>query len=323
MIAHVFSALAAVHEVHLTPYQAVGIPIALAGAVLMSIGAQLQHQGVSKVEVASGSDADRGLGVRHIMHLLVRPSWLIGTLSIVLAIILQLVALAFAPLIVVQPIGVVALIVTSVYTAKITGKSLQKKTMLAIGLCVGGVAIFVAVAAMFASEEPISTGQLVTVLIILAVVLVALGTGFVLLRSKFGSLFYIVSAGVLYGFVSTLAKVVINRVVSGRFEGLTIVCVVALVIAAALGAYFVQTAYSRGSADLVIAGLTVVDPMVAIGIGVIVLGEASSAPWWASIFFALSGAIAIAGVYFLARHQPEAPKYVKDEQGKAVLQRSQ
>ena len=93
----------------------------------------------------------------------------------------------------------------------------------------------------------------------------------------------------LYGFVATLAKVVINRVGNeiagvtggGTFEWLTIVCIVGLLLAAALGAYFVQTAYSVGSPDLVIAGLTVVDPLVAVAIGIAVLGEAAQVPLWA------------------------------------------
>jgi len=43
-----------VGQISLTPYQAIGIPIALLGAVFLSIGAQLQHRGVSKVEGSHG-----------------------------------------------------------------------------------------------------------------------------------------------------------------------------------------------------------------------------------------------------------------------------
>ncbi len=79
----------------------------------------------------------------------------------------------------------------------------------------------------------------------------------------------------------------------------------ALLAAAALGAYFVQTAYSVGSPDLVIAGLTVVDPLVAVAIGIVVLGEASRAPLWAVIAFVISGIIAVFGVLQLAKHHPQ------------------
>ena len=56
-----------------------------------------------------------------------------------------------------------------------------------------------------------------------------------------------------------------------------------------------QTAYAVGPPDLVIAGLTVVDPIVAVGIGVLVLGEAQNAPWWAGPAFLVSGASPCSG----------------------------
>ena len=109
----------------------------------------------------------------------------------------------------------------------------------------------------------------------------------------------------IYGFVATLAKVVITRIQPGDFEWLTLLCLVALLVAAAVGAYFVQTAYSSGPPDLVIAGLTVVDPMVAVVIGLIVLDEAAGAPLWVYIGFVVAGAIAVWGVFQLARYHPQ------------------
>lgn len=109
----------------------------------------------------------------------------------------------------------------------------------------------------------------------------------------------------LYGFVATLAKVVLNRILNGNLDWLTVVAVVALLASAVLGGYFVQTAYSVGSPDLVIAGLTVVDPLVAVLIGVIVLGEASLIPPVAAIAAVVVGVVAIFGVIQLAKHHPQ------------------
>jgi drug/metabolite transporter (DMT)-like permease len=78
-----------------------------------------------------------------------------------------------------------------------------------------------------------------------------------------------------------------------------------LLLASALGAYFVQNAYASGPPDLVIAGLTVVDPLVAVGIGIVVLGEASQAPPWAAVAFIVAGVVAIWGVFLLAKYHPQ------------------
>src|SRR3954453_10538654 len=83
----------------------IGIPLALLGAVFMSFGAQYQHRGVTKVERMSGSTSHAGLTGAQLGRLLTRPSWVVGTLMLGLAIVCQLGALAFAPLIVVQPLG--------------------------------------------------------------------------------------------------------------------------------------------------------------------------------------------------------------------------
>jgi drug/metabolite transporter (DMT)-like permease len=84
-----------------------------------------------------------------------------------------------------------------------------------------------------------------------------------------------------------------------------VACVVGLVVAALLGGYFVQTAYSVGSPDLVIAGLTVIDPLVAIAIAIAVLGEADRFPPFAIVGLGIGGALAVIGVILLARLHPQ------------------
>lgn len=293
--------------VTLSTHQAIGIPIALVGAIFLSVGAQLQHRGVAKVERASGGAA-KGLKVGQMLRLLGRPSWVIGSAMLGLAIVFQLTSLSFAPLIVVQPLGAVALVVTAILNSRTTRQRLDRQSKRAILFCVGGVGLFVTVAALTATEPAITTGQLVTVLVILAFVFAIWLTAFLLFRTRIRALFYIIGAGFLYGFVATLAKVIINRIESSNFDALTFVCAAFLIAAGSLGGYFVQNAYSSGPPDLVIAGLTVVDPLVAVGVGVLVLGEASTAPWWAAIFYLAAGALAVYGVFQLAKYHPQASR---------------
>ncbi len=283
-----------------------GIPLALAGAVFMSFGAQYQHRGVTKVEHLSGQDGSGGLSVAQLGRLLTRPSWVIGTLMLALAIICQLGALSVAPLIVVQPLGAISLVITTLLNARISGHAPTGRSIRAIIACVGGIFMFVTVAALFASEQPIGTTEVITVLIVLLVVTVLLIALWLLVRRrKVRALFYVLAAGVIYGFVATLAKTVIKRLQSGDFDWLTLICLIALIAGTALGAYFVQTAYSSGPPDLAIAGLTVVDPMVAVLIGLLVLGEGAAVPLWGYLVFIAAGAIAVWGVISLALFHPQ------------------
>ena len=238
---------------------------------------------------------------------------MIGTLLLGLAILFQLTSLGFAPLIVVQPLGAIALVITAIVNARVSKLKLDRLSIRAIVFCVVGVGLFVTIAAFTARSSPITETQLIIVLVILGGVLTAFAVAFALLRKRFKVIFYIVGAGVLFGFVATLAKVVIDRIKTliledfseGGIEWLTIACVVALLAATALGSYFVQSAYSSGPPDLVVAGLTVIDPLVAVSIGIIVLGEAASAQWWAVVAFVLAGALAIYGVMLLSKHHPQ------------------
>ncbi len=281
-----------------------GIPLALLGAVFMSFGAQYQHRGVQKVERLSGKTTG-GLSRSQLMKLLTRPSWVAGTVMLGLVIVCQLAALSVAPLILVQPLGAIALVITTVLNARVSRHRPTRQSLIAIAACVGGVFIFVTIAAFFATEHVVTERELLIILGILAVVVLVFGVFWLLVRRRAQALFYIMAAGVIYGFVATLAKVVISRIQAGNFEWLTLLCLIALLAAVAVGAYFVQTAYSVGPPDLVIAGLTVIDPIVAVLIGLSVLGEASTAPAWALIGFAVAGAIATWGVIQLTRHHPQ------------------
>jgi len=300
--------------VSLDPKQFWGIPLALVGAALMSFGAQYQSRGLNKVERLTGESAGSGLSVKQVLGLLKRPSWVVGTVLLGLAIMFQIGALSVAPLIVVQPLGVVAMVITAMLNSRITGVRLPKRAMISLIMCVGGIATFVVVAAFTAADRKVTAHKLITILIVFAVVLIVAIVGFILLRHRAIALFYIVGSGVLYGFVATFAKTVIGRLQQGELNWLTLLCVIALLIGGLVGMVFVQNAYSSGPPDLVIAGLTVIDPLVAVLIGIVVLHEAANAPFWAVICFVITGLVALVGVLGLAKFHPQVGQNVLEEQ---------
>lgn len=286
-------------------FRALAIVLSLLAAVALAFGAQLQNDSVEKnVDKVKGDK--HGVGLTHIVELIRNPRWLGGMSFLVLGALCQIAALTMAPLIVVQPIGALALVITSLLNARSTKTAITKATWVAIALCTGGIATFVTLATGIAQDQKeLSDSNLYVILGILAFLLVALGTIFLVQRQRMSALTFILGAGLLYGLLATLVKSVIQRIQQSHFEWLTIICLVAAILAMALGGWFVQNAYASGPPDLVIAGLTVIDPMVAVTIGIIVLGEASSASPLISVVFAASGATAALGVWLLSRVHPE------------------
>ncbi len=282
------------------------ILLAVLAAVALAFGAQFQNNAVSNGKTKPKTkDGRGGLGLRQLRKLIVRPQWISGLGLMGLGMILQLGALTLAPLIVVQPIGALALVITSLLNARVTKTKLNRGTTVAILLCTFGIAAFVTTASGVADANVLTDTDVTAVLVILLVLLAVFAALFFTSGRSAKPLTYIIGAGVLYGFVATLAKVVIQRLYQSQFDWLTILCLFALVAAVFLGGWFVQNAYASGPPDLVIAGLTVIDPLVAVSVAIAILGGGRAATPLVAVGFAISGAIAVAGVVLLSRVHPE------------------
>lgn len=284
-----------------------GIALAVASAAALSVGNLLQARGVRRMEERrdAGTDESRALG-------LVRSrAWLLGAALLGAAILLQMGSLAFAPLIVVQPIGVVALVFTALLTAIVLKRMPSAPAIRAITVCVVGVGAFVTVAATVSTQHPVADAQLIAVLVVLGAALLAtVGILYLGRTRRTAPIVWVLLGGIYSAFVATLGKTVILRVQTAfrthDFEfdatnALTIGCILGIGVAGALSIYFVQRAHMGNRPDVVVAGLTVVDPTVAVVLGITILGEASDAPVWAVFAFVVAGAVAVAGVFLLAR----------------------
>ena len=283
------------------------IVLAVLAAVALAFGAQFQNQAVSTSR-EKHNQPKVSLSLRELINLLIKPRWVSGTSLMFLAMLLQLGALSLAPLIVVQPIGAIALVITSLLNARYTKTKLNRATMLAIGLSTFGVGGFVVTASQVAAQVELTDENLLRVLLLFVIILVAFAALFFIFGKKAQALTYILGAGVLYGFVATLAKVTIQRLYQMDYDILTLIAVVSMIGAVLLGGWFVQNAYASGPPDLVIAGLTVIDPIVAIAIAIGILGEAQQATLGSGSLFSAFGLLAICGVYLLSKVHPELRK---------------
>lgn len=290
----------------LSSFPIIGIALAVLSAALLTVGNHLQSVGVER---ASGGSST-GLGASGFWALARTPVWLLGSVLFGLAILAQLTALAFAPLIVVQPVGVIALVFASALTAVVTRRRPSGAEIVAILVAVASLAAFVGVAAAVSVQTTITDRELILILIILLVVLAVTFAVLALLRRRgIPPVVYVVLGGLFAGFVATLGKTVILRVQTAWASQdfsiddtnlLTVACLVGIAVAGALSIYFVQTAHTVNTPQTVVAGLTIVDPFIAVILGITVLGEAVGAPLWSFGVFAVAGAGAMWAVWRLA-----------------------
>ncbi|MFE4195391.1 DMT family transporter [Paenarthrobacter sp. NPDC056912] len=290
--------------------------LALLGAFFLAIGAQRQG---SAVKADTGGLA---LSSNGFLRLLRNPRWMLGLLFLCLGMALNAVALVSAPLTVVQPIGAIALVITTVVNAKDQNLSINRATVVAITACVTGSALFVLLAVNVTQENHhVNAEDELTIVLLLALAVGIFGTLAVLFKHRMSAFVYILGAGVLFGFVAVLTRIIGKHLLDPNGMFLLNVqwyTVIAIIAAGGLGSWFVQSAYSGGPPDLVIAGLTVIDPMVGIAIGIVILGELRpDVHAVMAIAMAAAASLAIVGVIALSRHHPEVTKRKKDAKAAA------
>lgn len=292
------------------------LAVVLAVLSALCLAAGTQRQGSAVADRAHGR-----LRARTFVVLLRSPRWLLGLVLLGTGTGLNVAALGLATVTVVQPIGVVALVVTTLLHARHRQLRINRRTWTAIALCTAGGAAFVTCAvAVTDPAHGISSWAEHTVVVVLVVLVCVLGVAVALFRRGLGGTFYVVAAGILYGFVAVIVRLTITRVQGssgGPLDDVNWLGVGTAAAAAVLGGWFVQSAFADGPPDLVIAGLTVIDPMVGVLLGLLVLGEAGpglTAP--TGILMAAAGSVAIVGVAMLSQHHPEVLERRADPAGR-------
>ncbi|KSU66475.1 DMT family transporter [Arthrobacter sp. NIO-1057] len=282
----------------------IAIAAALCSAFCLAFGAHFQSIAVRNS--VDGLD----LTLKNAGKLATNKGWMGGLLLMILGMALNVFALASAPLTVVQPIGAIALVITAIVNAKETDITMNRPTVMAIISCMVGSVGFVLLAVTATnSSHAVTEEQSHLIELILAGVVAIVGLATILFHRKLGAIFFIVGAGVLFGFVAVLVRTIAIAVLgigNSSFLQLPWIAGVAVVIAGLLGSYFVQKAYSKGPPELVIAGLTVIDPIIGIIIGASILGELRpDVPLVVTVLMLVAAALAIVGVAALSRHHPD------------------
>ncbi|WP_447003103.1 glycosyltransferase [Saccharothrix isguenensis] len=260
--------------------------LAVLGAVFFAFAARLQHEAVRASE-----------GALRVRELLGRPRWLLGLVLLVVGAGVHAAALGMAPLSVVQPVGVVAIGITAVLDGR-------RRELPAVAWTTFGVGAFVLLAAGSAtSTAVVPEAELKAALLALGLISVPGLIGVLSTRPAVRALGFGSAGGVAYGFVSVLMRSVSQDVQQGGLAWTTALSAAGIVAALLVGGWFIQHAYASGPPHVAVACLTVVDPLVAVGIGAGLLGEATRTSSLVGAAQLVCAAVAVAGVVALARNR--------------------
>jgi hypothetical protein len=293
------------------------IGLACAGALCFALAARKQHSAVGQQADGSGSGLDTG----QLLELVRNRAWLIGFGLATCGALLHVAALTFAPLIIAQPIGVLALPISVVLTARDNGWRLPLPALAGTLASVAGIAGFVGLAASRAVSGPIPDAAelkagLAAAGLCGALVLVAITT-----KSWIRCLAFATAAGVAFGLVSTLLRAITQRMAetdSHWYDDPTVVgSVVGIGLGLFAGGVLVQQAFTSGPPELVIGALTVMDPLVGVALGALFLGETVRATPAAMVGGLVCAGLAMAGIFMLARYHPEVAERAPTHDGRA------
>lgn len=248
----------------------VAVPAAVLGAAGFGLATAAQQRATKEVELTPT------LSPRLITRLLVRPMWLLGLLATVIALVLQLVALAFGPITIVQPLLVTGVVFAAGFSDLISRRRPDPPILLAALCCAAGLSLFLLLArplpALPGEEVDLLDGLPLAVGLALTVVgCLAYAAG---VRHHSRVLALALATGVLYGVTAGLMKVVTGQLRSGldepfRHPVLYVVCLIG-----PIGFLLSQNTFQQGRfVSPAVAVITSVDPVVAVLIGVWWLGE--------------------------------------------------
>jgi hypothetical protein len=157
--------------------------------------------------------------------------------------------------------------------------------------------LFVLMAAQRAVMPTLAVGAEARAGALTAVGVVVFGACGAVTTGRLRCLAYAAAAGMAYGLVS----VYVHSLAVDGIGHLHVAAVVGLVAALPVGLWFVQHAYAAGPPQVVIACQTVIDPMLGVGVGLGLFGEATALSRSAAVILLACAAVAVTGVALLAR----------------------
>jgi drug/metabolite transporter (DMT)-like permease len=274
----------------------IAVPAAMVGAGCLGLASAAQARATKEVPVS------RTLSPRLIMDLLHRPLWLIGLLATLAGLGLQVLALGFGPLLLVQPLLVTALLFATMFSSWM-GRHRTDRPMVGGALCcAAGLALFLLLAQPAGGDDQWAPdARILPLAVVLGAIVLASLFAASRIRHDVRVLSLALATGVLYGITAGLMKVVSGQLRMGLFEPfrhwtLYVVCAIG-----PIGFLLSQNTFQLGRlVSPALAVITTVDPMVGVATGVLWFGERVTVSPVHLVGEAIAALLIVGGVALLA-----------------------
>jgi drug/metabolite transporter (DMT)-like permease len=272
--------------------------LAFLAAVFLAIGIVVRQRATLDVP------AEHGVSVVMFQTLLRRPLWWAGTAAAIAGFVFQALALANGSLLLVQPILVSALLFALPLSARLAHRRVTRAEWAWAVLLTVALAVFVVLAKASPGdyEASLSTSAVVAVVCtaaVLACVIVATRViGWI------RAVLLAVAVGVLFGVVAVLTKLVMHLL---THEGLTAVLTTPvlylLMVLGVVAVLLQQSSFHAGSLQTSVPTMLVLEPLVAVGLGAVVLGEHLDVGRWDAVALVVATMAMAAGTIALGRDE--------------------
>lgn len=280
------------------------------GSFLFASGAILQSLGVKSTFHPGAVASSNRLSMAGLLRLFRIPKWLLGLLFVFLGAAIHLTALSFAPVSVVQPVGILAVPWSVLLAARIHKHHITRNMWTAVAITVAGVVGFTVFSSLFAKGDREVSFQPVLISFLVVCAICAVLSFFATRAAPWAkATLWSATGATFYGLASGLMKHAMDLVQkhAHQLTSPTFVASVVMMLACyGLGVWMIQQGYASGPAEITVGTMTTVDPFVAVLFGLIVLGEGGDMGLGPTLGMAVTGAIAVWGVVLLSRDHPDA-----------------
>jgi drug/metabolite transporter (DMT)-like permease len=278
--------------------QGLVVLFALCAAVFMAIGIVVRQR--ATIDVPS----DQGVSAVMFTTLLRRPLWWAGTAAAVAGYAFQALALVKGSLILVQPLLVSALLFALPMSARMAGRRVTRGEWLWAGLLTVGLAVFVLLARPGPQEDPASLPVSTIVAAVCGVIIVSCVVVAVKIGGWQRAVLLGMAVGVLFGVVAVVTKINMHLLDQrGVLSLLATPAPYALVVLGVVATLLQQSAFHAGALHTSVPTMLVLEPVVAVFLGAILLGEELEAGRYDAIALAIAIAAMTAATVALGRDE--------------------